>query len=319
MTDLPAPIAPPLDRLTTLVGADVTNWRAVSEGGYSAAGRWLIEFGEGRSAFVKLGADRHSSVGIRVELEMYMGADLACVPRLVGYDDDADGDGAAPLLVIEDLGAARWAPPWPQIDVDELLASLEPVFDAAPPDIVTRAAAWNPGCAHWRSIEADPAGSMLAAQVCTSAWLSRALPTLRAAAEQFDPTAGSRLTHGDLFPQNWCITARGPVFVDWSSARLGNPDADRVHLLLGVRVASNADELVFSRTRARAAVPAQSVAWFAGRLAEWAAQQRDTKPARFVETQRRELWHGLCWAADVLDVEPPTLPPGAPPIGDYRP
>ncbi|MBC7643799.1 MAG: aminoglycoside phosphotransferase family protein [Thermoleophilia bacterium] len=298
------------DRIAALVNSPVTSMVAIDEGGYSSARRWLVTWAGGR-AFAKLGTERHSAEGIRAEHHVYLDIKLDCMPDLIAYDDDEGG--RSPLLLIEDLGTAHWAPPWSGVSIDDLLAALDEVQAARVPAFLQRQDADLGDCQEWVRIAENPTG-LLAAQVCTQNWMVASLPVFAAAAHTFK-TTGTSLLHGDLFPQNWCVAERGPVLVDWSGASVGNPDADRVHLLHGVRVSGGpwTDDI-------EQLVPANSVAWFAGRLAHWYTGRRcEAQIDRFEETQRRELWHGLCWAASVFDLAPPELPVSAAPIGDYRP
>lgn len=40
------------------------------------------------------------------------------------------------------------------------------------------------------------------------------------------PYGGARLVHLDLHPDNVLLSPRGPVLIDWTNARAGDPDAD---------------------------------------------------------------------------------------------
>jgi len=86
------------ERLEALVSASITNMTRVEEGGYSPARRWLVAWGDGDSAFAKLGSERSSAEGIRSEHAVYAQTALSCMPRLIGYDDDKGR--LEPLLLI---------------------------------------------------------------------------------------------------------------------------------------------------------------------------------------------------------------------------
>ncbi|HEX7863287.1 MAG TPA: aminoglycoside phosphotransferase family protein [Verrucomicrobiae bacterium] len=62
-------------------------------------------------------------------------------------------------------------------------------------------------------------------------WLRKALdftPTERRAAEESLALvpSGNSVCHGDMHPANILLTSRGPVIIDWTSGRRGNPVVD---------------------------------------------------------------------------------------------
>lgn len=136
----------------------------------------------------------------------------------------ATADDPAPLLVLEDLGAAAWPLPYPA-DLGPLVAALDALAAVPPPPSLTALADEEGAAGSWWRIAADPA-PFLALGLAEPAWLDRALPAL-VDAEARIRLAGERLVHGDLWYANLCFAARGPVVVDWGSAMRGNPTLDR--------------------------------------------------------------------------------------------
>ncbi|HET7855344.1 MAG TPA: hypothetical protein VFL41_02695 [Gaiellaceae bacterium] len=121
------------------------------------------------------------------------------MPALVALDD-AD----PPLLVLEDLSAARWPPPWDERAIDAVRATLADVWATPPPNWlprVTDEAEWLLG--GWAEVERDPQ-PFLSVGVCSPSWLETALPVLKQAAEQA-PIGGDALLHVDVRSDNICI------------------------------------------------------------------------------------------------------------------
>jgi len=76
----------------------------------------------------------------------------------------------------------------------------------------------------WAMVARDPR-PFLRLGFAGADWLEAALPVL-VEAEAACRLEGTALTHFDLRSDNICFTDRGPVFVDWAAACLGNPDVD---------------------------------------------------------------------------------------------
>src|SRR5918997_922416 len=95
-----------ISRVERLIGARVESYRRV-EGGYTPALRLVCETAAG-SFFVKVGTTPGTRRGVSREIRVYnsLGGDF--MPRLVASEDDE----TEPVLVIEDLSARHWPPPW---------------------------------------------------------------------------------------------------------------------------------------------------------------------------------------------------------------
>jgi hypothetical protein len=207
-------------RVARLAGTDVRSLRRIKGGGYAASFRALAELADGRTVFVKAGAEEVTSEFLRDELRFYGAVRAPFMPELVGMDD-----GEPPLLVLEDLSRERWPPPWDDVSVAAVRETLAAVAATAPPEWlppITDEAEWLLG--GWAEIERDPE-PFLSLGVCSADWLEGSLPVLREAAETA-PIAGDALLHLDVRSDNICLAERGAVLVDWNLAHVGNPELD---------------------------------------------------------------------------------------------
>ena len=103
-----------------------------AERGYTPAERWVVQLGDGSSAFVKGAVDEATAGWLRVEHRVYTTIEAGYLPELRGWDDD----GKSPVLLLEDLSAAYWPPPWRPGDVGPVLDALAKVRATPPPDWV---------------------------------------------------------------------------------------------------------------------------------------------------------------------------------------
>ena len=133
-----------------LLGRRVLGWRSVPRGGWSIAHRGVFELEGGDNVFAKLGDVPDTIAAIRTECKLYPLLAGPFVPRLIAADPDEA------VIVLEDLSAATWPPPW----TAALLAGLENLFvelaaTAADPDLPTlanRLREWGA----WERVAADP-------------------------------------------------------------------------------------------------------------------------------------------------------------------
>lgn len=208
-------------RVATVMGKRPVDWRQPS-GGYTPAQRWLVTFEDGRSGFVKSATATSASPidqWLRHEYDVYSRLEADFLTRMLGWDDD----GVQPLLILEDLSAARWPPPWRPGDVDAVLDMLArmhatqldvPPAEELDPDLT----------AHWREVQDDPA-PFLSLGLCSEAWFDQALPPLLAAARQVD-LSGDDLVHFDVRSDNLCFDGERVLLIDWNFAARGNGELD---------------------------------------------------------------------------------------------
>ncbi len=215
--DSPAPNIS--ERVTRLLRKRAVAWRRV-ERGYTPAQRWVATLDEGSSCFVKAGVGRMSHA-LRAEYaKVYSRLEAPFLPRLLGWDDD----GETPLLVLEDLSAAVWPPPWTGERVSAVLEMLDALHStqlAGLPALATVESDLSEG---WRVVANDPA-PFLSLGLCTPAWLEATFAALIAATEtaRLD---GSDFVHFDVRSDNVCFADGRVVLVDWNFACRGNGEVD---------------------------------------------------------------------------------------------
>ena len=206
-------------RLSRLLEGRIVALRRV-ERGYSVAFRAVVELDDGRTVFVKAGAEPVTSAFLRTEQRFYRALQAPFMPNLVAWDD-----AEPPLLVLEDLSGGRWPPPWDEASVAAVRETLAAVAATPPPDGLSPARAdADTLLGGWAAIGRDPE-PFLSLGLCSAGWLERSLPELSAAAEGA-PIDGEALLHLDVRSDNICLAGRGAVLVDWNHACLGNPDLD---------------------------------------------------------------------------------------------
>ncbi|MFL5973460.1 MAG: aminoglycoside phosphotransferase family protein [Gaiellaceae bacterium] len=208
------------ERVTAAVRRPVRSLRRIQTRGYAQAFHAIADLDDGSTAFVKAGAEDVTSEFLRQEIRFYEAVQGSFMPTLLGYDA-----GNPPLLVIEDLSAARWPPPWDACAIDEVRATLGAVWSTpAPPWVPPITEDREKFVGGWAEIERDPT-PFLSLGAWSAGWLDECLPTLRGAAERA-PIEGDALLHLDVRSDNLCLADRGAVLVDWNFVHLGNPDLD---------------------------------------------------------------------------------------------
>jgi aminoglycoside phosphotransferase (APT) family kinase protein len=205
------------ERAARLLGWRPETWSRV-HGGYTAAARYRVRRGAD-TAFVKIATTAITADMLRRELTAYGAVSGPYAPTFLGGEDHP----TQPMLLIEDLGGARWPPPWSDAAVADALAAIETMHGASAA-LPTFAETGGAELGGWRDVAGDPA-PFLSLGLADGAWLKRALPAL-IEAERACPTAGRSVAHFDIRSDNLCFAARGPVLVDWAAACLANPVLD---------------------------------------------------------------------------------------------
>lgn len=271
-------------------------WSAPVRGGYTPAIRRRVRLARLGPAFAKLATDEATAAALRLEHFVLSGVAAPFLPRVLAWD----GGGERPLLVLEDLGAARWPPPWRAGDLDALLVTLDALASIAPPPGVPALGGGRPPESDWARIAADPE-PFLALGVGSRRWLERVLPDLIAAELAFD-LGGDALVHGDIYSGNLCHAERGPILVDWGCARRGNPAFDRGMLLVSAKAegVSLPDLLL---PDARLAAVMSGIAAYGATLPPFA-------PGTSIRAQQLNDLRtaSLPWALAALDLPPPDGP-----------
>lgn len=278
-------------RIERLVGAKVESYRRV-EGGYTPALRLLCKTARA-TFFAKVGATPGTSKSLRREIHIYNSISGDFMPRLVASEDDE----SEPILVIEDLSARHWPPPWDGRQVELTLAQIEALHNARA-SVETYAQVYGTDDATWRAVAAAPE-PFLSLGMADAEWLEAALPAL-VECEEGCSTAGESLTHCDLRSDNICVTDDRAVFVDWNAACLSNPRLD-----LGFWLPSLAYEGGPEPEEILPDAP-EVAAWVSGFFAARAGLPEISDAPRVRTVQRRQLETALPWAVRALGLPPLT-------------
>ena len=200
----------------------------MTAGGYTLAHRWVVTLDDGRTVFAKVATDEMTASWLRDEHVVYSvlrGASF--MPGYVGFSDDGDN----PVLVLEDLSAAYWPPPWTTPRIEGLLAALREMWSTPPPERTARAAdATREISGGWEEIARAPEG-FLSLGLCSAEWLCTHIEALRDSANgaRFD---GDAFLHFDVRSDNVCFRPGGDaLLVDWNLTAVGDPQIDVVFWL----------------------------------------------------------------------------------------
>jgi hypothetical protein len=203
-------------RIANLLGWTPRRWRR-AHGGYTPTARFVV-IGETDSAFVKVATTSVTVEMLHREIAVYRSLTASFVPRLIAADDDRD----VPILVIEDLSAATWPPPWTGQHVEQVLDAIGAMH--ATGTALRLGSLLDERDEGWPKIAESPA-PFLSLGLVTDRWLQAALPSL-INAERSCELAGNALTHLDLRSDNLCISRDGVKFIDWAEARRSSPRVD---------------------------------------------------------------------------------------------
>jgi len=105
-------------RIERLIGTKVESYRRV-EGGYTPALRLLCKSGEA-SFFAKIGTTPGTSAQLDREIRVYNCLSGDFMPRLLTWEQHE----SEPILIIEDLSAQHWAPPWDERQIELTLTQI---------------------------------------------------------------------------------------------------------------------------------------------------------------------------------------------------
>jgi aminoglycoside phosphotransferase (APT) family kinase protein len=202
----------------------------VPSAGYGrVSAHWRVLLADGRTVFVKHALTNDARAWLRTERLVYESVEGAFIPAFLGFHDDG-----TTLLVLEDLSAADWPPPWSASRVDAVLAALGELHATRAPDGIEPLTAKREAVTGWDRVATDP-DPWLGTAVCSRAWLDDALPVLqRAAAEA--KLDGDELIHFDVRSDNLCFVGERAVLVDWNLASKGNGDFDVAFWLPSLRL-----------------------------------------------------------------------------------
>lgn len=282
-----------IERLSRLLGTEVLELTRVASSGYTVAYHGIAVLADGTTTFVKAATEPVTAEFIRDEQRVFSAVSGPFMPALVALDETEP-----PLLVLEDLRAAHWPPPWEEGQVDAVRETLAAVAATSAPDVIPPVGVHRERLVEgWAEIEADP-DAFLSLGVCIPAWLERALPPLREASESA-PIDGDALLHLDVRSDNLCIAERGAVLVDWNHACVGNPELDVAAWLPSLRLEGGPEpDEILPGAPGFAAL----LAGFFGCRAGLPAPPTAPTVRAF---QLAQLRVALPWAARELGLEPP--------------
>lgn len=269
----------------------VSSWRRV-EGGYSAATRFVVTTGAGRSVFVKAASDEMTAGWLRREHETLSGFSAPFAPALLGWSD-----GPLPLLVLEDLSAGEWPPPWRAGLVGEVVGLLAELHARRAPAHLPRLVDDRDVADGWEVVSADPE-PLLGLGIVDRGWLADSLDVLRAAAAAAPLDGGSPL-HCDVRSDNVVHLDGRTVLIDWDRCAVGNPLFDLAFWAPSLHVEGGPEP---ERVVGRAPELASLVAGFFAARA-WRPPPHPGSTVR--ELQVAQLRSALPWAARELGLAPP--------------
>ncbi len=205
-------------RVAELTHAALTGFRPAS-GGYTAAKRGVVTFENGQSAFLKAAVSEQTAEWLRAEYAVYRylsAADADFLPQVLAWDDN----GTRPFLLLEDLSAAHWPPPWEPALAARVAETLSRLRRVPPMPGMALLETYRDDFSGWGKVAADPR-PFLSLGLCTEAWLQTALPDLQAAEGALRLDGGDFL-HLDVRSDNICFTPDRTILVDWNWACTGN-------------------------------------------------------------------------------------------------
>jgi len=185
--------------------------------------RWIASFADGTRAFAKVAAFDYTAEWLRLEHTNYEAlSGRSYLPSLLGWDDD----GEEPALVLEDLSAASWPPPWTASMPVAVLATLDAVQATPPPAAIDESferRIWRIADG-WRPLRTDPGGA-LGLGTFDEVWLRANIDELERAADAAILT-GDALLHCDVRSDNLALVDGRAILVDWNWAARGAPVLD---------------------------------------------------------------------------------------------
>jgi hypothetical protein len=276
-------------RIEKLIGESVESYRPV-HGGYTPAIRLLCKTTKA-SFFAKVGATALTSEFLRREIHVYNCVTGGFMPKLVAWEDHT----SEPILIIDDLSAHAWPPPWDERRVDLVLMQIE-AMHATKVQLESYVQVHGVPGSNWQAVATDPK-PFLSIGIADDRWLNMTLPILIENEERCR-TDGNSLTHWDLRSDNMCITESRAIFVDWNLACLSNPKLD-----LGFWLPSFEYEGGPKPERILPDAP-EIAALVSGYFASRAGLPEISDAPRVRLVQRQQLETALPWAVRAMELPP---------------
>jgi hypothetical protein len=280
-------------RAAILLEKQPVTWRR-AHGGYTPAERWLVDFADGTSCFVKAAVNGYTASNLRAEYNLiYSRLEAPFLAKMLAWEDDD-----VPLLVLEDLSADHWPPPWTRTQVDAVLRTLDAIHAVRLPGLRNASLDGILEQGTWASVAEDPS-DFLRLGLCTANWLTSAASSLIEAERLGEAAcAGQSLCHFDVRSDNLCIAGDRVIVVDWNFACQGNGDFDKAFWLPSLQAEGgpSPDELMPDAPHWAAAVSG----FFAGR----AGLPMIPDAPRVRAVQLAQLKTALPWAQSALGLPP---------------
>jgi hypothetical protein len=178
-----------------------------------------VELEDGSTVFAKWAVDDDTAGWLHDEWRIYGFVRSDFLPAVHGFSEDPT------LLVLEDLGAWHWPPPWRDDDAQCAVEALRSVHICAAPAGLPRLESFRDFLTGWRLVAEDPA-PFLSLGLASEEWLEASLPALLEAEASVD-LEGDALLHFDARGDNLCFGDDGrTALVDWNWACVGNGTLD---------------------------------------------------------------------------------------------
>ncbi len=288
------PPAAVLSAAKAATGVQTSSWRHVVAG-HTHAEKWLVELDDGRTVFVKAATEPSARPQIEREAALLESVAAPFMPYVHGA---STVDGWT-VLVLEDLSAAHWPPPYDDRG-EALLDSVRQVTATTPPPGLERRPEGRPFGTYWQRIADDPE-PVLGHGLFSARWFEEAQPILHAA-ESTARLAGDDFLHDDVWAGNVCYAERGAVLIDWASASIGDHRVDLAYALLSIRETGAMPPAVeFADEAAYAALLAGANAYQAAQPVDESIKHASVLRAGWLH----DLEYALEWATALLELPSP--------------
>jgi hypothetical protein len=199
------------------------------------------------------GGDTETRMFLEPELRVYEQLDGSFSPRFIA----ADIVGDAFVLVLADLSQARWPPVWDDSLIEQAFASLDKVHAATATGIPQGQQSDLDAWPNWGAV-LEASDRVCDATGLTRDWLATHAGALRDLASSAR-VGGATFVHGDTHAGNVCSVGERALWVDWSSAHLGDPAED--FALLATSIAADGGPLCPLSDNALAIVAFNAATW----------------------------------------------------------
>jgi len=310
-----------IQRVEKAIGSKPVAWRYIAKG-YTAAERYVVKLGNGTSVFVKVATDDNTARWLRNEYRIYGALKADFLAKFLAWEDGEPSNttlavptlrrdknevakvdilGERPLLILEDLSAGFWPPPWSAKHTARVRDTLKKIAATAPPAGVLPAVGtfFEDALGGWRGVAVDPSG-FLSLGLISSEWLATALPIL-IKAEQDADFSGDALVHMDVRSDNICFLGERTILVDWNWASVGTPHLDLIAWLPSLH--SEGGPAPWDITLAHP----ELIAEVAGYFASHAYKPPPREGSTLRQLQLAQLKSALPWAARALKLPVPEL------------